>query len=31
MDQGTLVTEETDAGADLVRRLEQFVAVTAAF
>jgi hypothetical protein len=31
MDQGQLVSEEIDAGAELVRRLDQHVPVKAAF
>jgi hypothetical protein len=31
MDQGQLVSEEIDAGAELVRRLDQYVPVKAAF
>jgi hypothetical protein len=31
MDQGPLVIEETDAGADLVRRLDKYMRIKAAF
>ena len=31
MDQGQLVSEEIDAGAELVRRLDRYVPVKAAF
>jgi hypothetical protein len=31
MDQGPLVTEETDAGEELVRRLDKYIPVNAAF